>query len=163
MAGNGTLATTAIITKGLTCGHGPLDPCKHGLITTPFSLYCTGIIPPPKPSGGGGPYPYDAWNKFNSGDIKNFYKPVSIDDYYIIPRDQEERYFRRYKLIKITLKIGDFISEKEYSVPDNRAKAVFKVFNFINATKDRIDIVVNNIKRLTTEAVVKIKNLRMKK
>lgn len=88
MAGLGTTATTAIITKGLTCGEGPLEPCKTGIITSFFSLYCSEDITPP-PSGGpagGGPYPKDAWNKFNPGDIKNFYQPVK-QDYYVVPRD----------------------------------------------------------------------------
>jgi len=162
MAGQGTLATTAIITKGLTGGHAPLDPCKSGLITTPFSLYCTGIVPPPVGPGGGGPYPRDAWNKFNPGDIKNFYQPVP-EEYYIIPRDQEERYFRRYRHIKITVKLGTFTTEKEFSVPEKRAKIVMKAFNVLEATKENIDLAITNIRRITSDIVVKVKNLRLKK
>lgn len=162
MAGLGGIATTAIITKGLTCGHGPLDPCRHGLITTPFSLYCSVAPPAPIVNAGGGPYPRDAWNKLNPGDIKNFYQPVP-QEYYIVPRDQEERYFRRHKAIKITFKMGEFVVEKEYSVPEKRANVVIKAFNFIEATKQHIDVAVTNISRITSSIVVKVKNIRLKK
>lgn len=162
MAGAGNLATTAIITKGLTCGHGPLDPCQHGLITTPFSLYCTGIVPPPKPSFGGGPYPRDAWNKFNPGDIKNFYQPVP-KEYYIVPRDQEARYFRRYQMVKIGVKLGKYSTEKEYSVPAKKARIIIKVFDMMEVTKERIDVAIDGIKRITSEAIIAVKNFRLKK
>jgi hypothetical protein len=162
VAGQGTLATTAIITKGLTGGHAPLDPCKSGLITTPFSLYCTGILPPPPVSGGGGPYPYDAWNKFNPGDIKNFYQPVN-QTYYVVPRDQEHKYFKRHTLVTIGVKFGKFSTEKEYLVPLKNARAIVKVFNLMEVTKERIDVTVSNVKRVITDAVVAVKNFRLKK
>lgn len=168
MAGLGGLATTAIITKGLTCGHGPLDPCKTGLITTAFSLYCTSVPEPPEPKKqkdmGGGSYPRDAWNKFNPGDIQNFYQPVPAEQqYYVVPRDQEERYFRRHKIIKMRVKFGDIFIEKEYSVPEKRAKIVIKALSIVDVTAKNITVAVENIKRLTSEAVVKVKNLRLKK
>lgn len=164
MAGTGTLASTAIITKGLTGGHGPLDPCKSGLITTAFSLYCTGILPDPIPGTGGGPYPRDAWNKYNPGDIKNFYQPVPQEQqYYIVPRDQEERYFRRYKTVRIGIKLGETTVEKEYSVPEQKARAIIKAFNLMEVSKERVDLSITNIKRIVTNAVVAIKNLRLKK
>jgi hypothetical protein len=162
MAGLGGVATTAIITKGLTCGHGPLAPCRHGLITTPFSLYCSVAPTPPAISGGGGPYPRDAWNKLNPGDIKSFYQPVP-EEYYLVPRDQEERYFRRHKVVKIVVKLGEFTAEKEYSVPERKAASIVKVFNLIDATKQHIDVAVTNVKRVTSSVVMSIKNLRLKK
>lgn len=164
MAGLGTVATTAIITKGLTgCGHGPLTQCRSGLITTPFSLYCSvASEPTPHPGTGGGPYPRDAWNRFNPGDIKNFYQPVP-EEYYIIPRDQEARYFRRYKPVKITVKLGDHVMEKEYNVPDSHSKMIVKAFNVLEVTKDRIEVMAANVRRVTSDIVVKVKNLRLKK
>jgi hypothetical protein len=119
-------------------------------------------LPPPVGPGGGGPYPYDAWNKFNPGDIKNFYQPVP-QEYYVIPRDQEARYFRRYRMVKIGIKLGEFTTEKEYMVPTDKARAIFKVFNVLEVTKERFDVTVTNFKRVITEAVIAAKNFRLKK
>lgn len=162
MAGQGSLATTAIITKGLTCGHGPLDPCKSGLITTAFSLYCTSTPPTLPPSGGGGPYPHDAWNKFNPGEIQNFYKPVDPTDYLLIPKDQEAEYFRRYAPVKITFKMGDILVEKEYRVPEERRKVVIKAFSMVDVTRDRINIAITNMKRVTKGIVLTVRNFRLR-
>lgn len=163
MAGLGSLATTAIITKGLTGGHAPLDPCKTGIITSAFSLYCTYTPPEPTPpkTGGGGPYPGHAWNKFNPGQIQNFYKPV--EQPYIIPRDREAEYFRRRKIVTMKIKLGDISIEKEYAVPEKRANMVISVLGLANKTVDNIKVAVSAVKRITTNAVVKIKNLRLKK
>lgn len=164
MAGLGSLATTAIITDGLTCGHGPLDPCKSGLITGVFDLYCSGVIPPTPISGGGGPYPRDAWNKFNPGDIQNFYQPVpEQQQYYVVPREKEAEYFRRHKIITMKIKLGDKTVEKEYSVPEDRARNIIKAASVVNTTISNITITATNIKRYVVDAVVTIKNLKLKK
>lgn len=181
MAGDGTLATTMIITKGLSCapcGGSPSvgSPCegspgfggdhKTGIITSAFSLYCTFVPPTPpavKPQGGGGgAYPRPAWNKFGPGEIQDFYKPVTPEqEPYLVPRDQEAKYFQKNKKVTIHLKIGTwFDSEKIYMVPEHQARTILKVFNFLNATRQNISITVNSIKRITTEAIVRIKNLR---
>ncbi len=166
MAGLGNIATTAIITKGLTgCGHGPVDACRTGLITSPFSLYCITVPTPPTDAAtGGGSYPHDAWNKFNPGDIQNFYQPVPPEQqYYVVPRDQEERYFRRHKIIKMKIQMGDIVVEKEYSVPESRAKMTVKALEVVDNTYKNMNVAVSNIKRLWTEAVVTVKNIRLKK
>lgn len=165
MAGMGSIATTAIITGGLTGGHSPVDPCKSGLITSPFSLYCRLLPKPvPPPGSGGGPYPGNAWNKFNPGQIQDFYKPVDpTQQYYIVPRDQEANYFRRHKIVTMRIQLGDIVVEKEYAVPEKRARAVVKTLNLINATVANIKLTVSGIKRITSEAIVKIKNLRLGK
>lgn len=163
MAGLGSVATTAIITKGLTCGHGPLDPCKHGLITSPFSLYCT-VTPDLAKEGGGGPYPRDAWNKFNPGEIQDFYQPVPEEQqFYVVPREKEAEYFRRHKIITMRIKLGDYEVEKEYSVPESRARVIVKALNVVDATRSNIKVTASNIKRLASEAIVTVKNLRLKK
>lgn len=157
MAGLGTPATTAIITGGLDC-----SPACIGLITTHFSLYCT-EEPPRKLDSGGGPYPADrgAWNQIQ--DIDNFYKPVPDQDPFIVPRDQEADYFRRKQQVVIKFKIADIEVEKIYMVPEQRKKGIVTVFNLINVTQQRMSAAVKNLKKITTRALVVIKNLRMKK
>ena len=160
MAGDGTLATTAIITGGLTCGHGPLDPCKSGIITSAFSLYCTGEVPPPEPTGGGGgPYPCDAWNKLNPGEIQNFYQPVP-EQYYIVPRDQEADYLRRYKPLTVTFKMGDITVEKIYQVPETRRKIVVKAFNLMDITRQQIGFTVSRVKKVAFGVKIRVSNFR---
>lgn len=164
MAGLGTKATTAIITNGLTgCGHPGTSVCQSGIITTGFSLYCTGEVPPPPVSSGGGPYPRQAWNRLDPGQIQNFYKEVNVEDYYIVPRDQEEKYFRRHKPLKITFKMGEMTVEKEYLIPEKRAQAVVQAFNVVERTKENIDVTVEKVKRVVSNAVVTVKNIRLKK
>lgn len=163
MAGLGNLATTAIITKGLTGGYGPLDPCKNGIITSWFSLYYTGITPAVKHSGGG-PYPRDAWNKFGPGDIQNFYKPVPQQmQYYVVPRDQEAKYFKRSKHVVLHFKMGTYEIEKEYSVPENHSQAIIKVLNFANITRERIGLAVKNVKRIATKVIVTVSKLHKRR
>ncbi len=161
MAGDGTLATTAIITGGLTCGHGPLDPCKSGLITTPFSLYCTAAPIPPQPDAGGGPYPCEAWNRLEPGEIQNFYQPVPLE-YYMVPRDQEANYLRRYKKLKITLKMGDIVAEREFMVPETKRKIIVETFNLMDITGQKIKLMVEGVKRVAGGLNVKIRNFKLR-
>ena len=166
MAGLGNLATTAIITKGLTRGHGPLTACRSGIITSHFSLYCTGIVPPGVPSkgGGGGPYPRDAWNKYGPGDIQNFYKPVPDDQqFYHVPRDKEAEYFRRDTHVVLRVKIGDFQVEKEYAVAEKHEYMIVNVLNMLNVTRERIKVTFSGIKRITTRLVVAASKLRLRR
>lgn len=176
MAGDGTLATTMIITKGLSCAPCSASPCggspssggdhKTGIITSAFSLYCTLTPPTPTPTkpqgGGGGIYPRPAWNKFGPGEIQDFYKPVPLEQQpYLVPRDQEAKYFQRNKKVTIHLKVSEwFDSEKIYMVPEHRARTILKIFNFLNVTRRSVGVVVSNVRRVTTEAVVRIKNFR---
>ena len=161
MAGDGSLATTAIITGGLTCGHAPLDPCKSGIITSAFSLYCTVTAPPKQPSGGGGPYPRDAWNRLNPGEIQNFYQPVPVE-YYVVPRDKEEEYLRRYKPLKITFKMGDYSVEREYAVPEKKRNVVVKAFNMADVTRQRMNFAVSNVKKIAAEIKIVVRNFRLR-
>lgn len=159
----GNAVTTAIITNGMTCNPSG-TVCTNGMITTFFSLYCVEEPVKPVSSGGGGGYMRDAWNKFNPGDIHKFYKPVSQENqYYVVPRDQEAKYFQRHKIIVMKVKLGERTIEKEYSVPEKRANVILKVMNVMNATINNIQTSVSNIKRITSEAVVSVKNFRLKK
>lgn len=159
MAGLGTLATTAIITGGLTCGHGPLDPCKSGLITSPFSLYCTSELPPPKPSSGGGGYPCEAWNVLNPGEIQDFYQPVPLE-YYMVPREREAEFLRRYVPVKITFKMGKYSVEKEYAVPETKRTIIVKAFNFLDVTQKQVKLIAGNIKRVAGNIKITVINFK---
>lgn len=165
MAGLGTTATTAIITKGLTCGQGGTAACRSGIITTHFSLYCTGIRPKEEGVGGGGPYPGDAWNKISAGELDNFWKPVDNINQppYIVPRDKESEYFRRYNHVVLRFKMGNFEVEKEYAVPESRAKTIVKVLNVANVTFEKIAVSVKSIKQLATKMVVTISKVRLRR
>ncbi len=161
MAGDGSLATTAIITGGLTCGHGPLDPCKSGIITSAFSLYCSEAPTVTPPSAGGGPYPCEAWNKLNPGEIQDFYQPVPVE-YYMVPREKEVEYLRRYKPVKITIKMGKLVYEKEYMVPETKRKIVVETFNLLDATRSRINVTIDGVKKVASGINIAIRNFRLR-
>ena len=149
----GNLTTTAIITKGLHCG-----PACKGIITSYFSLICKDA--PLQKNSGGGPYPGNAWNKINS--IQDFYKPVEQQPY-IIPRDKEAEYFRKYKIVELKIKLGKNVVEKTYRVPEQKAKTIISIINLTNSTIDRIKVTINNLKRVITQISVKVKNLRKRR
>ncbi len=159
---SGNFITTAIITKGLTCA--PVDPCKSGIITTHFSLYCNEPPPPPEqpPAAGGGAYPYDAWNKFNPGEIQNFYQPVDMEQYYIVPRDQEAEFFRRRKVVKLEVKFGENVVTREFSLPEGQAPYVIKALSIANRTMDNMKVAVTSIKKKIHDIKISVSNLRRK-
>ena len=147
-----SLAAQKIITKGLDCGNA----CD-GIITTFFSLYCTDTGP--VVDSGGGPYPYPAWNRYEPGEVQDLYQPVDPD--LIVPLDKEAEYFQRHRIIVMKINIGDVHFEKEYVVPVRPAKIILTVANFFNTTKNRIELAVSGMRRIVTNAVVRVKNLRI--
>ena len=149
----GSLAAQKIITKGLDCG-----AAKPGIIQTHFDLFCLGVFPDRDETTGGGPYPYPAWNRYEPGEIQDFYQPVEP---FIIPRDQEAEYFRRKKIIMMKINIGSFSFEKEYAVPIERAKIIVSIITVINTTQERFQIAVNSIKRIMTRIAIQVKKLRI--
>lgn len=152
-------ATSAIITKGLTCGIGAdRSICRKGIITSFFSLYCDAEQPQPQQNpvpGGSRPYA--------PGEIQNLYQPVDVSSmpYYIVPRDKEAAFFTKYKPVKIVLRLGEKTLEKEYIIPENRVKYVVKAFDILNKTKNTISITVSGIKKLTSNAIIAIKNITL--
>lgn len=169
MAGLGNAVTTAIITKGLSCGGGgspATTACERGIITSYFSLVCTGVTPPEPPppppeqigDAGGGPYPGPAWNKFDSA--QGIYTPIKDTPPFYVPLDKEADYLRSYKNIILRIKLGDNEIEKIYRVPETRAKVVMNVIDVVNSTKERINIVVSGLKNIVTRAIVTVRNLR---
>jgi len=160
MAATGNVVTTIIITGGLTCG-ATTSACKHGIITAPFSLYHTssrfqGV--------GGGPYPGDAWNKFDPGDFEQFYQEIpDALQYYVVPKDQEANYFTRSTHIVLKVKIGDFEVEKEYVAASNGARAVINILNVLETTRSKISVATKALTNIKHNIAVGIKNMLVKK
>lgn len=152
MAGLGTLATTNIITKGISGG-----PACRGLITTHFSLWCFEVIIPTGAGSNGGSRPY------MPGEIQNFYKQVpNATPQYYVPRNQEAKYTVKMVPITIRMKFNGTEIEKLYSVPEKRANIIVNIINLTNTTLNKIKVSINNLKSLRTGLTVKIQNLKKK-
>jgi len=150
----GNATTTAILTKGLTCG---LFSACDSIITTHFSLLCDEL--PLFGGGGGGPYPLDrpAHNRLQPGKVQHFYKPV---DDLLLPLDREADYFKTYKNITLRVELKNFHMEKVFRVPEHHAQHIVTVIHLINVTKERVKAVVSALKRLSSKIMVKIEELR---
>jgi len=162
MAGLGTgNAAQAIIMKGLSCGK--TTACENGTMITagPFTLFC--INPEvPRGGGGGGYYPIPV-RPLQPGEIQYLYQPVpDKDQYYIVPREKEAEYLRRFLPVKIEVKIGGTTIEKQYMVPQEKAQVLFNIVEVVNATKDRMKVIVDSMKRITSKAVVTITNFKLR-
>ncbi len=157
-------AAHAIITRGLTCGQ--TTACEFGTSITagPFTLYC---INPAVPQGSGGAgvgyTPYVA-RPLQPGEIAQLYQPLpDYQQYYVVPRDQEAEYLRRFLPVMITMKFGNVDVEKQYMVPYHRARVIFNTVSVINATRDRMSASVSNLKRITSRAVVVVTNFVLRR
>lgn len=155
-------AAHAIITKGLTCGR--TTACENGTMLTagPFTLFC--LNPAVDPGGGGpGGGSYVA-RPMQPGEIAQLYQPLpDWQQYYIVPRDQEAEYFRQFLPVMITMAFGNVNVEKQYMVPQAPARAIFKSVSVMNATRDRMSVMVSSLKRLTSRAIVTVTNFALRK
>ncbi len=148
------IAGQKIITQGMGVNHAACD----GLITTHFSLYCVDIIIPPiqpRRGGGGGPYPRDAWNKFDSA--WDLYKPVDQDDY------NPDKIYKVKRPIILRIKFGEHKVEKTFMVPIQRSEVIVKVLRFADVTISRITVAFGGIRRIWHKIGVDIKNIRKKR
>lgn len=152
---SGNQVTTSIITKGM--GIGALN---YSFITTHFSLLVTGVQ---NSGGGGGSYPGPAHNVYPEGTFKNFYKPIQIEQPYHVPLDQEHHYLQPKHNITIRFNIGEKQIEKIYQVNKNKANIVINVINFTNNTRNKINVIINSIKRKVNNARINITKLRKTK
>lgn len=159
---NGSLATTLLITKGLPCKEFSGSPpdreiCAFGAGITPwFGLYCEIVAPPPKPKAGG----MGGSKPLLPGEIHNLYQVLPPQQqYYVVPRDQEARYFARYQTVVVKMKIGDKEIEKNFRVREPRANGIATVISLLNVTKERMSVSLDHIKRVTSHAIVTVKNL----
>ncbi len=156
-------AAQAIIMKGLS--YGKTTACENGTMITagPFTLFCINPFLK-KGGGGGGYYPKTVTRPLQPGEIQHLYKVLpNQEQYYIVPRDKEAEYFRRFLPVLIEVKIGGKTVEKQYMVPLERAQVMFNIVEVVNATKDRMKAIVSSMKRITSKAIVTVTNFRLRK
>lgn len=157
-------AAHAIITKGLSCGQ--TTACENGTMITagPFSLFCVNPIPEKQSGGGGGYMPNHVVRPLQPGEIAQLYQPVpDQQQYYVVPRDQEAEYLRRYLPVRIELKIGNVEVEKQFMVTTDKARIIFNNVQMMNTTKERISVAVSGLTRVVTEIVVKVTNFALRR
>jgi hypothetical protein len=109
------------------------------------------IIPPvepPQPGVSGGSRP------LAPGEIHNFYKPV--DNQYQVPYIQNQP--KIPVVIKITFR--GKTTEKYYLVSKKRSDIIITVLNLVNRIRDRISIVVKNVRSAPNRIVAFVRNLR---
>lgn len=141
----------SIITGGLG-----RPACRGMIINFPFQLACFVVPPPPPPppsSTTGGSIP------LKPGEIQGFYQPVDpgmIEGTLVDPRVWNK------KKVRIRVTSERFNMEKEYLVPVQGVRALVRVANIANTTKKNINIAVSSMRRVVTEAIVRVKNLRKK-
>lgn len=167
MSGLGNLTTTLITTRGLfTLG----DVTKPGFtvltfgagITPWFRLYLGEDYIPPKPES----YVAAAGSRvYQPGEFAQSWKEVNpntglaTEEPWLVPRDQEDQYFNKGKIITIKLVWGEKQLERQYSINERAAKRVVEAANFVNATREKIKISVGAIKKVTSTAIVEARNL----
>lgn len=165
MAGLGNALTTLIITDGLFIGDGITSVFEFGSLFRVSAGRLPLIIPDDGStqtktssphhvhiSGGGG----------GSGGTGGF-RPLGTNQIqpYIVPRDQESKYFQRNNIINVHFSIAGRTIEKTFAVSESRARMTFKVINLMNATKKQLNVSVKNIKHVATMTVARVRNLRL--
>lgn len=124
---------SGIITKGLGL------PACCGMITMHFSLFkCTIEVTPPVgiSGGGGGPYPPSMIHNPARG------TPTRGHINYHTPQQRPTN--SRY--VYITVKVGETTFKKIYTTDDTQADRIVKMISVINKAKQRISVIVNNIR-----------------
>lgn len=166
MSGLGNLTTTLITTKGLfTLGdvHQPgLTILSFGAGITPwFRLYLGQDYVPPK-----GQYVAAAGSRvYQPGEFAQSWKQVdpttglATEEPWLVPREYENQYFNKGKVVTIKLIWGEKQLERQYKVNERAAGRIIEATNVINATKEKIKITASTIKKITTTAIVEARNL----
>lgn len=141
--------------SGLITGGLGLPACQ-GMIVNRFHLFGCGISVSVHTESGGGPYPRPgAWNVIP--DIQNFYKPVDPRNYL-----QQQPWGRKTHHVIVTITIDDQTTTKEYLVGEKFAHSIVKVADVINATMQRIRVLVSNIKK-TAYRMVNVLHIRVRR
>jgi hypothetical protein len=106
------------------------------------------------------PAPFAPYNPETGKRVDN---AVEQEPWLVVPREREADFFGEgTKMVKIEMKIGNKVIEKSYQVRTNNAKRLIEVINVVNATRKRMSVAVSGIKRITTQALVEIRNLRIR-
>ncbi len=138
-----------IITNGLGL------PAANNIIVNFFNLTIEynepPVTPEPEPqppaytgSGGGGVYPGPS-------------HVASRIEQPMVP------YLRKTRVISIRVKIRDNEIEKVYEVSEKYANTVISIMSLINKTQKIVKVSINNIKRISSNIYVTIKNIRRDK
>ena len=85
-----------------------------------------------------------------------------MDQYYIVPRDQEAEFFRRRKVVKLEVKLGDNVVTREFSLPKGQAPYVIKALTITNATFTNMKVAITNLKKKIHDITISVSNLRRK-
>ena len=51
--------------------------------------------------------------------------------------------------------------DKTYQVPQKLNSTTIKIFNLLDATMNRVGVSITKLKKITTAAIIKIRNLRV--
>lgn len=151
MAGNGTRATTYIITK-MAC-----DVACEGLIPSFFDLAMCGFVPPVVPVGG---YHSMGSIPLAPGEIHNVFQPVNLigEHPYLVPVD---RNFEKNKIVIITVEIENHQNTMEVGVnPNKPSKDAISVLNAENVSRSMKAITIENLGKKATKASVAITKVR---
>jgi hypothetical protein len=166
VAGLGNLTTTLITTRGLFTLGDVTEPGFTALtfgagITPWFRLYINETIPPPTPSN----YVAAAGSRvYQPGEFQASWREIdpttglATEEPWLVPRDQEGRYFNKGKIVTIKLVWGEKQLERQYPVNQRAAKRIVEAANLINATKERIKFTVSGFKKITTNVIVEARN-----
>ncbi|MDE1830697.1 MAG: hypothetical protein KGI25_10290 [Thaumarchaeota archaeon] len=186
MPGLGTAATTLITTKGLFVGDGITSALEFGAGITPwFRLYVGPYVPPPvkyvaaagsrvyessqdifkevdehgKQIGAQQPAPF---GEVNPATGKRLDHQEGAEAWYVVPREREKEFFgEATRDINIKVVFRDTTYEKTYKVRERNAGRIIEVINFTNTTRARISATISRIKRVTTRALVEVRNFKL--
>lgn len=139
-----SLATTAIITKGLTGGLGGTI-CQKGIITSAFSLYYTEGVAPPEPGPGGGGAAIGSW--------------ANVPDRIMVPptkrteqeKKQEQKVVEKQRVITVKVNLGPIHVERNYVVETEKPNIIIKVLSVYSASKEAM---VRMVKRVPYASVI---------
>jgi hypothetical protein len=163
MSGLGTAATTLITTGGLYIDDGIVSILNFGGSVTPWiQLYINDYVPPLADN-----YVAAVGSRvYAPGEIANLYMPIDPNtgvrspEPFLVPMDKEADYFRKNKVITLKINFAGKQYENHYAVPEQQAKRIVEIANFVNATRSKINVSVSNIKKLATTALVEVRNFK---
>lgn len=143
------LVNNGLLTKGL----GVNLPACFSMITGRFSLFINISILQRHPRGGGG------GNKIiiNPNTILQG-EDQSLLDHPIFTNE----FIQLNDLITLKIKFGEREIEKEFIVPKLKMKPIVSVLQFLNITKNKVNIKINNIKEIKNKLFAKISKFKIK-
>jgi hypothetical protein len=186
MGGLGTAATTLITTRGLFIDDGITSALEFGAGLTPwFRLYVGPYTPPPvhyvaaagsrvydsakdifkevdehgKQIGPQQPAPF---GEVNPATGKRLDHQEGAEAWMVVPRDKEKEFFgEATRDITVMFKFLGTEHTKNYKVRERNAGRLIEVINFTNATKKKVSATISGLKRITTQAIVEVRNFKL--